>query len=126
MTGATSVPLRPTVHRKDSRLNTRDIRDAILDAIIESPEVLTELNDVLDDIAETWRELSPVGTGKYRRSITTERKHTRLTRAGLLRGFTFGRVHSTDDDEKVLVIEYGSEDTPEFKPMRKTLARFLS
>lgn len=100
--------------------------DAILDAIVESRDLTTEFDNMLDYIADTWRDLSPVGTGEYRRHVKVERHRARLTRAGLRRGTAVGRVYNDDDEAKVLAIEYGTEDTEEFAPMRKTYARFMN
>ncbi|GLP83597.1 hypothetical protein [Mycobacterium antarcticum] len=107
-------------------MDKNDIEAAILDAMIESRDLPREFDRMLELIADAWRGFTPVGTGEYRSHIQTERYRAPLTRSGLRRGEPVGRVWNDDEDEKVLAIEYGSADTPEFAPMRKTYARFMN
>ena len=107
-------------------MNARDIENAILDAIVESRYLPGEFDKMLDSIADTWRDLSPVGTGEYRRGIKTESYGARLSSGGLRRGTPVGRAYHDGDLEKAWAIEAGTADTPAFHPMMRTYARFMT
>ena len=109
-----------------STINVRDVENAILTAVAESRTLPARFNAFLDDVADTWRSFAPVGTGKYRKSIKTRSVRTRLTASSLRRGAPIGSVYSDDDVEKALAIEYGTSDTEEHAPMRKTYARYMT
>lgn len=66
-----------------------------------------------DEVAPVWKEYyAPVLTGDYKASIEI----TERAKAGV------GRLSATD--EAANVIEYGSNDTPEFAPREKTIDHF--
>ena len=78
----------------------------------------------MDTVAETWRERVPESTGTYKRSIKKRSLSAHFSAGALRRGTAVGQVYSDDDPGKVAAIEFGTEDTPEIAPMRKTAARF--
>lgn len=93
--------------------------DDILTALTEeferakrSGELDSQLDDFMtNEVVPTWQGYYPVDTGEGRESI----KVTQRAQAGK------GEVAATD--EAANVIEYGSEDTPEFAPRARTIER---
>lgn len=93
-----------------------DLRDLIpnLDEqLAADPDVNAGLDEFMEDeVVPVWKDKSPVEHGTYRDSIkVTKRAHN-------------GRGQVGAEDEKANIIEYGSNDTPEFAPRAKTEAHF--
>jgi hypothetical protein len=103
-------------------MNQREIETAILEEIRKSGTLRREFEDYLERIAADWRKLAPVDTGTYRKSIKVKKAGGRL--GDVTQGAPIGSVYSDDDPDKVAAIEYGTSDTKEFAPMRKTAAAF--
>lgn len=93
-----------------------DLGDLIPDLdkqLANDRDVNAQLDDFMEDeVVPVWRDNSPVDTGEYRDSIRV----TKRARGGR------GQVGATDP--KANLIEYGTEDTPEFAPRAKTEAHF--
>lgn len=83
-----------------------EVENAIVDEIKDG-KAQTDVDAFTDKVADTVRGLSPVGTGKFRRSIKTRKSPMA------------GQIYSDDDPDKVAAIEYGTSDTPEFAPFAK-------
>lgn len=86
------------------------VSDADFEAEMNGPEVLRGRIALAEKAAAYWRRASPELTGEYIDSIEVQ-------------------VHGDDvdvsaTDDKANLIEYGTEDTPEFAPRAKTQARF--
>lgn len=120
------VPGGMVANRRFPTINSQDIQRAIAEAMVESRDLPAEFDRFLDEVADTVRDLSPVGTGKFRNSIKARRLRNRLDAGALRRGASIGQVYSDDDPEKVAAIEFGTSDTEEFAPFRKAAARFMT
>jgi hypothetical protein len=75
----------------------------------ESGEFDAEIDVFLGDIVTAWRENSPEDSGEYKDSIQV----VQTAEAG--RGVVAATAKYAN------IIEYGSADTPEFAPMRRTV-----
>lgn len=85
----------------------------IMAQLTESPEIDTQLDDFMEnEVVPVWQDNSPVDTREYVDSVQV----TKAAQGGK------GQVGATDDVANI--IEYGSEDTPEFAPRAKTEAHF--
>ncbi len=83
-----------------------------IDDYLKSAEVMREKLDLADAVVDYARSISPEDTGKYKRDTKIRR-----------RGQTGVSVEWTDPISNI--IEYGSEDTPEFAVRAKTVAHFV-
>lgn len=81
--------------------------------LLATAEVDAQLDAFMDDeVVPEWQRNSPVDSGEYRDSVqVTKRAQGGKGQVGAL-------------DEAANVLEYGSEDTPEFAPRAKTEAHF--
>jgi hypothetical protein len=86
------------------------VSDADFEAEMESEEVLKGKIELAEKAAAYWRRISPEDTGEYIDSIKVHVKGD--------------DVWVGSDDDKANLIEYGSENNPEFAPRAKTQARF--
>jgi hypothetical protein len=86
------------------------VSDADFEAEMESDEVLKGRIELAEKAAAYWRRASPELTGEYIDSIEVHVKGNDVWVAA--------------SDDKANLIEYGTEDTPEFAPRAKTQARF--
>lgn len=99
----------------------RDVERAVWEAIRDSRELHDELHRVVDETEDMWRTVwdasgpHPDQTGTYRDSIKGRKLPIKLKR----RGATPVGVVSSDDPQAEF-IEYGTEDTPEFRPASRT------
>lgn len=78
----------------------------ILDAVNGDPDVIAAKRDLAEQAAEYWRSVSPVDEGDYVESIEVVQDGP--------------EVAVVAQDPKAHIIEWGSEDTPEFAPRTKT------
>ncbi|BBX00801.1 hypothetical protein BST36_00305 [Mycolicibacterium moriokaense] len=103
------------------QLDPRELEGVIAQEAKGNSELRRELDRVVDQVADTVRELAPARTGRFRRSIRV-RRHSGLE--GLDGdGALVGEVFSDDDAAKVAAIEFGSEDTPEYAPFARAAFR---
>jgi hypothetical protein len=89
-----------------------DLVDTIMVDIGEAAnegEFDDEIDAMMDEIVDIWRGNSPEDSGEYKESIRVVK-----TAEG-------GRGGVAATAEYSNIIEYGSERTPEFAPMRKTV-----
>ncbi len=86
------------------------IDQADIDEALRSDDVIAGALELAQRVADYWRSISPVDTGAYQDSIEVQR-------AG-------DNVYVVATDPQAHIIEYGSEDTPEFAPRARTEAYF--
>lgn len=130
------------------RVSLKEIDDAIFDGIENNRELRRAYDDLVDDIHTTWVNLwvasgpHPYATGNYLahiKKVKLSRYYRMRVRNYLKRyGLPIGQVYN--DSPIAHFIEYGTgpdkpdsrspwgpnTPTPEFAPMRKTYARFLT
>lgn len=82
----------------------------ILAALIDDPDIIAAELRLAQDAAEYARSIAPEETGAYRESIVVEQS-----------GDT---VYVAFNDPAAHIVEYGSEDTPEFAIRAKTEEHF--
>lgn len=80
-----------------------------LDASAKGGEFDAEITAMCDEVIELWRSNSPEDSGEYKASIQ------------MIRPADGGTAEVAATVEYANIIEYGSVDTPEFAPMRKTV-----
>lgn len=68
-----------------------------------------DIDAALGEVVDIWRALSPEDSGAYKDSIQ------------IVQTAEGGRGSVAATIEYANIIEYGSEDTPEFAPMRRTV-----
>lgn len=85
---------------------------ADLTTAAEAGEFDSELNDFMDAVVEVWVSNSPEDSGDYKRSIQV----IKPAESGK------GRVGATEGYGNL--IEFGTADTPEFAPRRRTIEYF--
>ena len=78
-------------------------------AAAKSGEFDAEIEVFLGEIVATWQENSPEDSGEYKDSIQ------------IVQTADGGRGVVAATAEYANIIEYGSNDTPEFAPMRRTV-----
>lgn len=84
-----------------------------INAEIAAGKLDTQLDDFMEnEVVPAWQANSPEDTGEYKESV--EVKHPAKGGRGAV-GSSNGYAH---------LIEYGSEDTPEFAPRAKAAATF--
>jgi len=106
--------------------STKDIRDALLDAINGSAELRAEIMAIPEKVEKTVEHFTPVLTGETVKSISTTHRKTPYKRLSTRR-IKIGEVYSDDDPERVAAIEYGrhqgdSGTSPEWAMFRKAAA----
>lgn len=89
-------------------IDPREVERAIAEEV-KRGAAQPDVDEFTEQVADTVRDFSPVGTGKFRRSIKTNK-------TGRLDG---NYVYSDDDPEKVEALEYGTSDTEAFSPFAK-------
>lgn len=87
------------------------VSDADFEAEMESEMVVVETVKLAEKVASYWRRVSPEDSGEYKDSIMVIRRGK-------------GDIQVVATDEKANLIEYGTEDTPEFAPRQKTQNHF--
>lgn len=71
-----------------------------------------QLNTFMDEVVDFWKGVAPVDTGNYRDTIQ------------VIRPAKKGKGTVGAKTGYANIVEYGSEDTPEFAPRAKTRAHF--
>ncbi|BBY43245.1 HK97 gp10 family phage protein [Mycolicibacterium celeriflavum] len=102
-------------------IDPREIEKAIAEEAKSSSAVRSELDEFVEEVAETVRSLAPVDTGKFRNSIKA-RKSGRLNGIDKGSGVQVGEVYS--DDPAAPFIEHGTGDTPAHAPFLRTAFRY--
>jgi hypothetical protein len=94
-----------------ARLSDFIPQSEIDDYLESSPDILAGRLDLANEVVEYARSISPVDSGDYQSGI----KVRRHGRSGV-------GIHFTDP--KSSLIEFGTEDTPEFAVRRRTIEHF--
>lgn len=103
---------------------SKQIRDAILQAINENTELRELIESVPEQVAETVAEGVPVDTGTAQKSIEIKARRNAYKKLSTRRT-RVGTVRSDDDFEKIMTLEFGRDATddngasPEFAMFRK-------
>lgn len=118
-------------------ININDVDNAFFDGLNSSREIRRALNDFIDDVAATWKMLSPERTGNYKAHIKTKKlslNQRLFIKSGMRKGMHVGTVYNDSDISHF--IEYGTgpdkpgskspfgpdTPTPEFAPARRAAA----
>jgi hypothetical protein len=102
----------------------------MLAKISDDPELLSMIEGVPGEIADTVRAFTPVDTGRTRDSISIQSRKTALRRLSTRR-VKVGSVFSDDDPKRVAAIEYGRGadaehgETPEHAMFRRAVAAWI-
>lgn len=105
-----------------------DYTKALREAMAANEDLRAELYGIADEACDIAKAFAPEDEGTFRDSIDVKRvKYKKLGKTTRI-----ARVISTDDPEKVAVLEYGrgedeeSGPTPEYATFRRTAAAFNS